>query len=126
MTFAKGGLCVIRPSSALARAGGRKALLILLSGALAGCMGGGAQENATPPQADAPLPGATPPPSQQQLFQSGESTRVLDPFQLEQVGPVGGGAQAIGVAPGGHVIAPGLGGGAPAAVRLDGVGNGGF
>jgi iron complex outermembrane receptor protein len=73
---------------------------------------------------EAPVPGATTPPTQQQLFQSGETTRVLDQFQLEQAGPVGGGAQAIGVAPGAQVVGYGASGATKYTVQLDGLANG--
>lgn len=72
----------------------------------------------------APVPGASVPPTQQQLFQSGNSTRVLDQQQLQSVGPMGGGAQAIGMAPGANVVGYGDTGSTKYNVSLDGLANG--
>jgi iron complex outermembrane receptor protein len=72
----------------------------------------------------APVPGSTVPPTQQQLFQSGTSTRVLDQQELQSVGPMGGGAQAIGMAPGAQVTGYGDTGSTKYNVSLDGLANG--
>ncbi|MCA7121141.1 MAG: TonB-dependent receptor [Acidibrevibacterium sp.] len=72
----------------------------------------------------APVPGATVPPTQQQLFESGQTTRVLDQQQLQSVGPMGGGAQAIGLAPGAQVVGYGNTGSTKYNVSLDGLANG--
>ena len=72
----------------------------------------------------APVPGSTVPPTQQQLFQSGNSTRVLDQQQLQSVGPMGGGAQAIGMAPGANIVGYGNTGATKYTVSLDGLANG--
>ncbi len=72
----------------------------------------------------APVPGSTVPPTQQQLFESGQTTRVLDQQQLQSVGPMGGGAQAIGLAPGAQVVGYGNTGSTKYNVSLDGLANG--
>lgn len=73
---------------------------------------------------EAPVPGSSTPPTQQQLFQSGQTTRVLDQQQIQAVGPVGGGAQAVGMAPGANVVGYGDSGATKYNVSLDGLANG--
>lgn len=103
------------------RPGAASALtLATLGAALAACAGQSGGAGAASDPSPTPVPGAGAPPSAEALFHSGVSMRVLDRFQLEQAGPAGGGAQGVGIAPGGHVIAPGLSGALPAGVSVDG------
>lgn len=60
-------------------------------------------------------------PTQQQIFESGQTTRVLDRTQLDTLGPVGGGAQSVGLAPGGYVVGYGNTGSTKYTIGLDGV-----
>jgi len=85
---------------------------------------GSVNANGAGDTSEAPVPGATVAPTQQQLFQSGQTTRILDQQELQAVGPVGGGAQAIGLAPGAQVTGYGNSGATKYNVSLDGLANG--
>lgn len=106
---------------------GRYLFASLIASLAAACAAGGSGAALRAPAdatADAPVRGATVAPSEEEIFHSGTSLRVLDRFQLEQVGPVGGGAQAVGIAPGGHVLGAGISGAGGGTAGLDGAING--
>ncbi len=106
---------------------GRYLFAGLIASVTAACAAGGSVAAFHTPAdatADALVRGATAAPSEEDIFHSGTSLRVLDRFQLEQVGPVGGGAQAVGIAPGGHVLGAGISGAGGGAAGLDGAING--
>ncbi len=63
-------------------------------------------------------------PTQQQQFGSGETVRVLDPQQMQSIGPVAGGAQIFGLAPGAYVNGYGSTGATKYTISLDGIGQG--
>jgi iron complex outermembrane receptor protein len=63
-------------------------------------------------------------PTQQQQFGSGETVRILDTQQLQSIGPVAGGAQAFGLAPGAYVNGYGSTGATKYTIALDGIGQG--
>src|SRR5487761_751594 len=48
--------------------------------------------------------GATPQPTQQQLFNAGQTIRVLDRKQMDAAGPLAGAAQIVSYTPGANVI----------------------
>ncbi len=60
-------------------------------------------------------------PTQSQIFQSSQTTRVLGRTELSTLSPVGGGAQAVGLAPGGYVQGYGTTGGTKYIVGLNGL-----
>lgn len=104
---------------------GRYLFAGLIASVTAACAAGGSVAAFhTPADATADAPVPTVAPSEEEIFHSGTSIRVLDRFQLEQVGPVGGGAQAVGIAPGGHVLGAGISGAEGGAAGLDGAING--
>ena len=70
------------------------------------------------------LPGANAQPTQQQVFDSNQSIRVIDRQQMAMVGPVAGGAQVISTAPGAIVTGYGDTGSTKYTVTLNGLNQG--
>lgn len=70
------------------------------------------------------LSGATELPSQQQVFDSNQSIRVIDRKQMDMVGPVAGGAQIISTAPGAIVTGYGNTGATKYTITLNGLNQG--
>ncbi len=70
------------------------------------------------------LNGATPLPSQQDVFDSNQSIRVIDRKQMDMVGPVAGGAQIISTAPGAIVTGYGNTGATKYTITLNGLNQG--
>lgn len=70
------------------------------------------------------LPGANTQPTQQEVFDSAQSVRVIDKQQMAMVGPVAGGAQVISTAPGAIVTGYGDTGSTKYTVTLDGLNQG--
>ncbi len=70
------------------------------------------------------LDGATPQPSQQQVFDSNQSIRVIDRKQMDMVGPLAGGAQVIGTAPGALVTGYGTTGATKNTITINGLNQG--
>lgn len=68
--------------------------------------------------------GATTQPSQQQVFDSNQSIRVIDRQQMGLVGPVAGGAQIISTAPGALVTGYGNSGATKYTITLNGLNQG--
>ena len=63
-------------------------------------------------------------PTPQQVFQSPETVRVIDPSQTQTVGPAAGAAQSFALTPGAYVNGYGNTGATKYTVSLDGVGQG--
>jgi iron complex outermembrane receptor protein len=70
------------------------------------------------------LPGATEQPSQEQVFLSSQSIRVIDRKQMDIVGPVAGAAQIISTTPGANVTGYGNTGATKYTVTLNGINQG--
>ena len=70
------------------------------------------------------IPGATPQPTQQQVFDSNLDLRVLDRTQMDMVGPIAGAAQIVSVAPGASVTGYGNSGATKYTVMLNGISQG--
>ncbi len=70
------------------------------------------------------IPGATAQPTQEQVFDSEQTVRVLDHKQMAIVGPVAGGAQIISLTPGANVIRYGNTGATKYTVQLNGINQG--
>ena len=70
------------------------------------------------------LDGATPQPSQQEIFSSNQTIRVIDRKQMDMVGPVAGGAQVIGTAPGALVTGYGNTGATKNTITINGLNQG--
>ena len=70
------------------------------------------------------MPGVTTEPSQQQVFASDQSVRVIDRKQMDMVGPVAGGAQIIATAPGALVTGYGNTGATKYTVTINGLNQG--
>jgi iron complex outermembrane receptor protein len=70
------------------------------------------------------LNGATPQPSQQDVFESNQSIRVIDRKQMSMVGPVAGGAQVIATAPGALVTGYGNTGATKNTITINGLNQG--
>lgn len=70
------------------------------------------------------VPGATPQPTQQQVFQSNQTVRVLDRKQMDAAGPVAGAAQIISYTPGANVTGYGNTGATKYTVTLNGINQG--
>lgn len=70
------------------------------------------------------LDGATPQPSQDQIFTSNQSTRVLDRMQMDAVGPVAGAAQIVSMTPGANVTGYGNTGATKYTITLNGINQG--
>lgn len=70
------------------------------------------------------LPGVTTLPTQEQVFASEQSIRVIDRKQMDMVGPVAGGAQIIATAPGALVTGYGNSGATKYTVTLNGLNQG--
>jgi len=68
--------------------------------------------------------GATTQPSQEQVFESSQSIRVIDKQQMSMVGPVAGGAQAISTAPGALATGYGNTGATKYTITLNGLNQG--
>lgn len=62
------------------------------------------QVSATGTGTAAPVAGATPQPTQEKVFHSNQTVRVLDRAQMDAAGPVGGVAQALSYTPGALVV----------------------
>lgn len=80
--------------------------------------------NGTGGGADTPVPGATAPPTQQQIFQSGDATRVIDPTMTSVLGPAPSAAQVLQMSPGVNVNSYGTGGASKYSISVDGLGQG--
>ncbi|MDE2006235.1 MAG: TonB-dependent receptor, partial [Rhodospirillales bacterium] len=65
--------------------------------------------------------GATRQPTQQEVFHSNQSIRVLDKAQLQAAGPVGGAAQALAITPGANVTGYGNSGATKYNISIDGI-----
>ncbi|MHB1023950.1 MAG: carboxypeptidase regulatory-like domain-containing protein [Acidobacteriaceae bacterium] len=70
------------------------------------------------------LDGATPQPSQEQVFESNQSVRVLDRMQMDAVGPVAGAAQIVSMTPGANVTGYGNTGATKYTITLNGINQG--
>ncbi len=70
------------------------------------------------------MPGATLQPSQQQVFLSDQTVRVLDRKQMDVAGPVAGAAQIIALSPGANVSGYGNTGATKYTVTLNGINQG--
>ncbi len=70
------------------------------------------------------IQGATTQPSQQDVFASAQSVRVIDRKQMDMVGPVAGGAQIISTAPGAIVTGYGNTGATKYTITLNGLNQG--
>ncbi len=70
------------------------------------------------------IPGATAQPTQEQVFDSEQTVRVLDRKQMAVVGPVAGGSQIISLTPGANVIGYGNTGATKYTVQLNGINQG--
>ncbi len=68
--------------------------------------------------------GATEQPTQQQVFESEDTLRVLDKQQMAVAGPVAGGSQIISLTPGANVIGYGNSGATKYTVQLNGINQG--
>ncbi len=68
--------------------------------------------------------GATEQPSQQQVFDSEQTVRVLDRAQMAVLGPVAGGSQIISLTPGANVVGYGNTGSTKYTVQLNGINQG--
>lgn len=69
-------------------------------------------------------PGATSQPSQNDVFQSDQTMRVIDRVQMDMLGPIAGAAQTIGLAPGAHVTGYGNTGATKYTITLNGLNQG--
>ncbi len=74
------------------------------------------------------LAGATPEPTQQELFTSDQTFRLIDRKQIETTGPVAGAAQIIALPPGANVTGYGDTGATKYTIGVNGVsqGRGGY
>lgn len=70
------------------------------------------------------LPGATAQPTQQDVFESNQSIRVLDRKQMDAAGPVAGAAQVVALTPGANVTGYGNTGATKYTVGINGVSQG--
>lgn len=70
------------------------------------------------------MPGVTTAPSQEQVFASDQSIRVIDRKQMDMVGPVAGGAQIIATAPGALVTGYGNSGATKYTITINGLNQG--
>lgn len=70
------------------------------------------------------LHGATPAPTQQQVFESDQTIRVIDRKQMDMVGPVAGAAQIISTAPGAQVTGYGNTGSTKYTITINGINQG--
>ena len=68
--------------------------------------------------------GTTPQPSQDDVFLSNQTTRVIDRTQMDTLGPVAGAAQVIALAPGAHVTGYGNTGATKYTISLNGINQG--
>ena len=68
--------------------------------------------------------GATPQPTQQQLFNAGQTIRVLDRKQMDAAGPLAGAAQIVSYTPGANVIGYGNTGATKYTITLNGINQG--
>ena len=68
--------------------------------------------------------GATLEPSQQQVFESDQTLRVLDRQQMDIVGPIAGAAQIVSVTPGANVTGYGNSGATKYTITLNGINQG--
>lgn len=69
-------------------------------------------------------PGATPEPSQSDVFLSDLTLRVIDRVQMDMLGPVAGAAQVIGLAPGAHITGYGNTGATKYTISINGINQG--
>ncbi len=69
-------------------------------------------------------PGATPEPSQSDIFLSDQTLRVLDRTQMDMLGPVAGAAQVIALAPGARVTGYGNTGATKYTISINGINQG--
>ncbi len=72
----------------------------------------------------APVAGATPQPTQQKVFNSNQTVRVLDRAQMDAAGPVAGSAQILSYTPGANVVGYGNSGATKYTINLNGVNQG--
>ncbi len=70
------------------------------------------------------MPGATPEPSQSDVFLSDQTLRVIDRAQMDMLGPVAGAAQVIALAPGARVTGYGNTGATKYTISLNGINQG--
>ena len=63
-------------------------------------------------------------PTPQQVFQSPQTVRVIDPAQTQAVGPAAGAAQAVSIMPGANVLGYGSTGATKYSISIDGIGQG--
>jgi iron complex outermembrane receptor protein len=70
------------------------------------------------------VPGATTQPTQEQIFRSPQTVRVLDRQQMNAAGPVAGGAQILSYAPGANVTGYGNTGATKYTIMLNGLNQG--
>ncbi len=68
--------------------------------------------------------GATPQPSQNDVFLSDQTERVIDRTQMDMLGPVAGAAQTIGLAPGARVTGYGNTGATKYTIAINGINQG--
>ena len=68
--------------------------------------------------------GATPQPSQSDVFLSDETLRVIDRTQMDMLGPIAGAAQTIGLAPGSRVTGYGNTGATKYTISINGINQG--
>ena len=68
--------------------------------------------------------GATAQPTQQQVFHSNQTVRVLDRAQMDAAGPVAGAAQVLSYTPGANVVGYGNSGATKYTINLNGVNQG--
>jgi iron complex outermembrane receptor protein len=70
------------------------------------------------------IPGTTAEPSQDDVFLSDQTLRVIDRTQMDMLGPVGGAAQTIGLSPGARVTGYGNTGATKYTISLNGINQG--
>ena len=68
--------------------------------------------------------GATPQPSQSDVFQSDQTLRVIDRTQMDMLGPIAGAAQVMGLGPGARVTGYGNTGATKYTISLNGINQG--
>lgn len=68
--------------------------------------------------------GATPQPSQSDVFQSDQTLRVIDRTQMDMLGPIAGAAQVVGLGPGARVTGYGNTGATKYTISLNGINQG--
>ncbi len=115
------------PSAGLLRRFAFSALLLASTAPLAFAQSAGTTVNAGEVSANAGQAGettGTKNPTKKQVFDSGETVRVLTPEDVQGIGPAAGGAQSFGLTPGAYVNGYGNTGATKYSIALDGIGQG--